>query len=365
MRFTWILLIAMVFGIGQAMADETAEALAPQVTSEQVADWVGKLDSNLFDDRERAQKNLIQAKAAALDAVAEAARTGSLECSTRAINILLSWSEAEDHELVLASLEKLSTMENHPKQSTLAKELLADVRENMSLESIKKLGGSFQMIYLPTGGLMGRQQKNVQVFIGAEWKGGVEGLKHLESVPNIYVLGFHSPPFGDEGLAVLEKIPRLNRVELYGTKNMTPGAIEFAQKKLTPAVTFDIRSGAFLGVQGGQITDRAQVLEVVEGSAADLAGIKQNDIITKLDGKEIKDFTTLTGLIGQHEPGDSVTLTVLRPRENALPEELDLKVTFAQWGKGGAGSKRPGFGGNPLLDTIPTQEPGNLKLERR
>jgi hypothetical protein len=364
MRFTWILLIAMVLDTGHVVADETAVAPAPQATSDQVAAWVADLDSNLFDDRERAQKNLIQAKVAALNAVAEAARTGSLECSTRAINILLAWSEAEDHELVLASLEKLSTMENHPKQSTLAKELLADVRENMSLESIKKLGGSFQMMYLPTGGLMGRQQKNVQVFIGSEWKGGVEGLKHLENVPNIYVLGFHSPPFGDEGLAVLEKIPRLNRVELYGTKKMTPKAIELTQKKLN-TISFDIRSGAFLGVQGGQITDRAQVLEVVEGSAADVAGIKQNDIITKLDGKEIKDFTTLTGLIGQHEPGDSVTLSVLRPRENALPEELDLKVTFAQWGKGGAGSKRPGFGGNPLQDTIPHQEPGNLKLERR
>jgi serine protease Do len=363
MRFTWILLIVLIAGSSLAQADELAEASRPQATTEQVGKWVAELDSNLFDDRERAQKDLTQAKAAALDAVAEAARSGSLECSTRAINILLAWSEAEDHELVLAALEKLSTMDNHPKQSLLAKELLADVRENMSLKSIEKLGGSYQLIYLPNGGLLGRQQKNVQVFIGAEWKGGLDGLKHLENVPNIYVLGYHSPPLSDDALTVLEKIPRLNRVELYGTKQMTPEAIEAAQKKLT-AVTFDIRSGAFLGVQGGSITDRAQVLEVVAGSAADVAGIKQNDIITQLDGNEIKDFSTLTGLIGQHEPGDSVTLTVLRPRENALPEELDLKVTFAQWGKGGAGSKRPGFN-NPIQNAIPVQEPGNLNLERR
>jgi hypothetical protein len=363
MKFTWVLLIASIASSGFVWADETAKNPAPKATAEQIGDWVAELDSNLFDDRERAQKNLIQSKMIGLDAVAEAARNGSLECSTRAINILLAWSEAEDHELVLAALEKLSTMDSHPKQSLLAKELLADVRENMSLESIEKLGGSYQLMYLPNGGLLGRQQKNVQVFIGAEWKGGLEGLKHLENVPNIWVLGFHSPPLGDEALDVLEKIPRLNRVELYGTKQITPEAIESVQKKLT-AVTFDVRSGAFLGVQGGQITDRAQVLEVVKGSAADVAGIKQNDIITKLDGKEIKDFTTLTGLIGKHEPGDSVTLTVLRPRENALPEELDLKVTFAQWGKGGAGSKRPGFG-NPIHNAIPIQEPGNLKLERR
>src|SRR5262245_22996532 len=106
MRFTWFLLIAVLLNVGQVVADETAGPPAPQATAEQIADWVEDLDSNLFDDRERAQKNLTQSKTAALDAVAEAARTGSLECSTRAINILLAWSEAEDHELVLASLEK-------------------------------------------------------------------------------------------------------------------------------------------------------------------------------------------------------------------------------------------------------------------
>lgn len=110
--------------------------------------------------------------------------------------------------------------------------------------------------------------------------------------------------------------------------------------------------------------DRAQVLGVEPGSAAESAGIKQNDVITKLDGKEIKDFGELTGLIAQHEPGDSVTISVIRTRENALPEELDLKVTFAQWGKGGAGTKR-GLNGGQVQNVAPTSEPGNLRLDRR
>jgi hypothetical protein len=121
MRFTWVPLIALLAGSGLVWADETAKNPAPQATAEQIGNWVAELDSNLFDDRERAQKNLIQSKMIGLDAVAEAARNGSLECATRAINILLAWSEAEDHELVLAALEKLSTMDSHPKQSLLAK----------------------------------------------------------------------------------------------------------------------------------------------------------------------------------------------------------------------------------------------------
>jgi S1-C subfamily serine protease len=114
----------------------------------------------------------------------------------------------------------------------------------------------------------------------------------------------------------------------------------------------------------GSLTESAQVLGVEPGSAAEVAGIKQNDVITKLDGQEIKDFGTLTGLIAQHEPGDSVTISVMRPRENALPEEVDLKVTFAQWGKGGAGTRR-GMNGNPIGNMGPAAEPGNLKLDRR
>ena len=357
-------LIVMLFTTcpGILTAEETAAP--PQVSAEQVSQWVADLDSNLFDDRERAQKSLTEAGEAAIDAVSRAAREGSLECSTRAVNILLGWSEAEDHRLVLAALEKLATMENHPKQATLAKELLADVRENIALESLEENGATYQISVMPNGaGGWGRQQKSVQIFIGSEWKGDAEALKQIENVPSTYVLCFHSPPFGDEALAVIEKLPRLYRVELYGAKKMTAAAIEETKKKLPNIQQFDVRSGAFLGVQGSP-SDHAQVLGVEPGSAAEAAGIKQNDVITKLDGQEIKDFGTLTGLIAQHEPGDSVTISVIRARENALPEELDLKVTFAQWGKGGAGARR-GLNGGQIQNITPATEPGNLRLDRR
>ena len=358
-------LIVMLFTACPSILTAEDTAAPFQVSAEQVSQWVADLDSNLFDDRERAQKSLTEAGEAAIDAVSRAAREGSLECSTRAVNILLGWSEAEDHRLVLAALEKLATMENHPKQATLAKELLADVRENIALESLEENGATYQISVMPNGaGGWGRPQKIVQLFIGSEWKGDTDDLKQIENVPSTHTLCFHSPPFGDEALAVLEKLPRLFRVELYGAKKMTPKAIEETRKKLPNIQEFEIRSGAFLGVQGDRISQEAIVRGVEPGSAAEAAGIKQNDVITKLDGQEIKDFGTLTGLIAQHEPGDSVTISVLRARENALPEELDLKVTFAQWGKGGAGARR-GLNGSQFQNPLPVTEPGNLRLDRR
>jgi hypothetical protein len=356
--------IVMVFSLCSSVTRAEVEQPAdtPQVSTNEISLWVAELDSNLFDDRERAQKHLIKAGPAALEAVGKLARDGSLESSTRAINILLAWSEAEDHQLVLAALEYLAALDNHPKQATQAKELLADVRENLALEEIKKLGGLYQPVQLANGIILPRQLRNVQIFIGLEWKGGIEGLKHLEKVTSAAVVSFHSPPLGDEALPILERLPQLKRVELFGTKQMTKGAIEELKVKLV-GVDFDERSGAFLGVRG-TFGDYAQVGEVVPGSAADVAGIKPKDVITHFEGQEVKDFVTLTRLIGQHEPGDTVSLNVMRPQENGPPQAIEVKVTFAQWGKNGAGAQVP-LNVNQLPNSIIQQEPGKLKLDRR
>lgn len=51
---------------------------------------------------------------------------------------------------------------------------------------------------------------------------------------------------------------------------------------------------------------------VISGSPADKAGLKDKDIITKVDGTEIDDRNSLTSLIGQKSVGDKVKLTVIR-----------------------------------------------------
>ncbi|HSX08514.1 MAG TPA: trypsin-like peptidase domain-containing protein [Candidatus Saccharimonadales bacterium] len=51
---------------------------------------------------------------------------------------------------------------------------------------------------------------------------------------------------------------------------------------------------------------------VVAGSPAEKAGLKVGDIITAVNGKAIDQNNSLTSLLDQHTPGDSVTLTVNR-----------------------------------------------------
>jgi serine protease Do len=51
---------------------------------------------------------------------------------------------------------------------------------------------------------------------------------------------------------------------------------------------------------------------VIDGGPADKAGVKEGDIITKVDSKDIDAQSSLASLLGQHQPGDKVKLTINR-----------------------------------------------------
>ena len=67
----------------------------------------------------------------------------------------------------------------------------------------------------------------------------------------------------------------------------------------------------------------AYVTEVVADSGADAAGIKAGDIVTAFDGEPVTNSTDLTLDIREHNPGDTVTITV-----NRNGEVLDLTATL-------------------------------------
>lgn len=67
-----------------------------------------------------------------------------------------------------------------------------------------------------------------------------------------------------------------------------------------------------LGVKDGIL-----VAQVIEGGSA--AGIlKENDVITKLDGKKLHKFTDLQEALSKHRPGDKVQLTIVRDKKEKV-----------------------------------------------
>ena len=86
-------------------------------------------------------------------------------------------------------------------------------------------------------------------------------------------------------------------------------------------------SRPYLGISYSIISKRAAILneipqgalvqQVVEGSSADEAGIATDDIITKIDGKQIDEKdTTLAILISKKRVGGTITITLYRDNES-------------------------------------------------
>ena len=68
----------------------------------------------------------------------------------------------------------------------------------------------------------------------------------------------------------------------------------------------------------------ALVEEIQPGPAAD-AGLQVDDVITEIDGDEVNEDSTLTDLLFEYEPGDTIEMTVYR---SATDETLTLDVTL-------------------------------------
>jgi serine protease Do len=86
---------------------------------------------------------------------------------------------------------------------------------------------------------------------------------------------------------------------------------------------------AFLGVSTEDNDEGALVLEVLDDSPADKAGIQKGDIIQNVKDKEIKTAVGLTDTIRSFRPGTKVKVTLLRDGK-----EKEIEVTLGSRGGG-------------------------------
>lgn len=92
---------------------------------------------------------------------------------------------------------------------------------------------------------------------------------------------------------------------------------------ISDLITYNKVRRPYIGIQGRDITESvaSQYSNLVEGiyvvsveeySAAELAGIKAGDIITAIDGTEVKTMDELNEIKNTHSIGDTVTLKIYR-----------------------------------------------------
>jgi serine protease Do len=80
---------------------------------------------------------------------------------------------------------------------------------------------------------------------------------------------------------------------------------------------------AMLGVTTEQVDKGVEIQSITKESAAEKAGLKKGDVITKVDDTKIETPDDLSDAIQDHEPGDKVTVTYLRDKkEQKVTAEL-------------------------------------------
>lgn len=94
-----------------------------------------------------------------------------------------------------------------------------------------------------------------------------------------------------------------------------------------------VKGRPYIGISGIDITETISlyyslpkgvyVSSVGSGSAAEKAGIKVGDVITKMDGKTIESMSDLEEVKAKHKAGDTVSVVIMRNNTT-----LTLKLTF-------------------------------------
>ena len=109
---------------------------------------------------------------------------------------------------------------------------------------------------------------------------------------------------------------------------------------------------AMLGVTTEKTEGGVEVQDVTKESAAEKIGLKEKDIITKIDDQKVEDPDDLSKAIGNHKPGDKVKVTYLRDKkEQTATAELTKWKGFSVFG-----SNSPNFNYNFTMPEMKMNE---------
>jgi Do/DeqQ family serine protease len=149
------------------------------------------------------------------------------------------------------------------------------------------------------------------------------------------------------GFAIPSNMMKTVMTQLVKYGEVRRGVLGVNIQTLTP----DIAESMELGDAQG-----ALVSQVVDGSAADKAGIKAGDVITAVNGKQVKDASGLRNSIGMLSIGDRVDVTLLRDGKSrhvtaVIAENNATAQSGSESGPGaGPGGLHSGLEGADLVD---------------
>ncbi|MEW5802398.1 MAG: Do family serine endopeptidase [bacterium] len=129
------------------------------------------------------------------------------------------------------------------------------------------------------------------------------------------------------GFAIPINMVKETLPELKEKGKITRGWLGLVIQKVTP----DLAKSFGLKENKG-----ALVTEVVDGSPAEKAGLKQGDVVISFNGKEIREYTDLSRFAGLTRPGTKVQLEIIRDMKKKVIT-VEVATFSSEEAKGGQG----------------------------
>jgi hypothetical protein len=356
-------------------ATSEAEATTPE---QKIQELVQQLDDGQYQTREAATKKLLSLGMEAAEPLAQAVRSGSLERANRSLYLLAQLARPQDPAVenpALQALQALAALRTTAK-SSLAARYIRDVfnqQTEIATTQLVNLG-----IQVEDGDLQinSQRRREIHLRIPPEFKGTahdvrwVSWLSHVEylvaggpsidgsmleqlvRMPDLKVIALHRTPslraedllklkamnnivhlelmymdVGDGLVDVLAKLPLRGSIRVFGVP-LSDEALQRLRQIMPLALENYSKSGAFLGVSGNSVEAVCRVTEVTNGSAAQIAGLRPEDIIIKLGEFPIRDYAQLRATIGTIPVGKPVDIEVIR-NENGTPQVMKLPVRLS------------------------------------
>ncbi|MCG8583671.1 MAG: PDZ domain-containing protein [Pirellulales bacterium] len=283
---------------------------APQASLTQIKQWIGDLSSNDYTVREAASAQLVRCGTAVLDELAAHHRAlkaagADAELLWRTVHIVQQIAVSGDIDLLDRSIDILEGLRKAaPHRTAILGPGSSNLRERFRIhaqQQITELGGVISGSHL--GGGLG-------VDLGSNFKGDSKHLRYLKVLGSITYLRLHGEKFGNDCVEHLKGLSDLQQLHLMETAVTSAGQTSI-EKEIDGIKV--LRFGpAVIGIAGVTHSGHCLIQGVQPGTGAEKGGLRPGDMVTKLDGTEIKSFEDLVGVIAEKQVDQQVKVEVVR-----------------------------------------------------
>lgn len=291
---------------------------------ERVSRAIDQLGADQYADRESASSQLAAMGIVAVEQLVQAARGNDSEVAARAVDALRAMLRQDDSQLsnkAEAALESIAEQGNLAvaQQAEVALDFFDAAQAVSARKKLEELGALFS-----DTGLSG-----LRLEIAEDWKGDSRSLKLVTRLQKVVHLSLFGLQLTERDAVTLGRLRGIERLDLYGV-GLSDAAIKQLKQRLKET-EIDIRKGGKLGIAGMPLQGQCVIAGIQPGSSAEKAGLLPQDVITEINGTAISDFGACTRIIGEHKPGEEISIVIERIKPDGSAGQFRKVVVLGGW----------------------------------